>query len=276
VWHEKQFTVSGSPLGLSPIAYAAMTLQNSLSAMEFAAEWFGNNATPGQHLKNKAKTLKRDESRKIADMYRDTVKAGDVFVTGNDWELSLLSAKASEAAFLDQTNATDRDVCRYLGVPGDMIDVSADGSAITYANITQRNLQFLIMNLGPAIARREEHYSARLLPAPRYMKMNTNALLRMDLRSRYEAYKIGIDGRWLTPSRVQDRENEPPFTAAELAELDRHFPPPAGKSKGQQLAELLQKSYLAAGVTVTPEEIRELLAEAGMPLGDTFTGGTAP
>jgi HK97 family phage portal protein len=279
VWHEKQYTVSGSPLGLSPIAHAAATMHNALSAMEFAGEWFGNNATPGQHLRNKAKKLNPKESDIVAERYRSKVRSGDVFVTGSDWELSLLSAKASEASFLEQLGATNLDVCRYLGVPGDMVDVSPDGSSVTYANITQRNLQFLIMSLGPALTRREEHYSRLLLPAPRYMKFNTGALLRMDLKSRYDAYKIGIDGKWLTPSRIQERENEPPFTPAELAEMDRLFPPPLAKSKEQQIAELLQKSYLAAGAIVSEDEIRHLLEQAGMELDGTFTqpnGGTTP
>jgi phage portal protein BeeE len=192
--------------------------------MEFAADWFGNNATPGQHLKNKAKKLTPTESDTIAERYRAKVRAGDVFVTGNDWELSLLQAKASEAAYLDQLGATHQDVCRFLGVPGDMVDVSPDGSSITYANITQRNMQLLIMNLGPAIVRREAQYSRMLLPAPRYMKLNTGALLRMDLKSRYESYKVGVDARFLPPSRILDLENLPPLTPEEEAEFARLFP----------------------------------------------------
>jgi HK97 family phage portal protein len=223
VWHERQYTASGCPLGLSPIAYAARTLDNSLSAMDFASEWFGNNATPGQHLRNKAKKLNPRESDIVAERYRSKVRNGDVFVTGSDWELNLISAKASEAAFLEQQGATHLDVCRFLGVPGDMVDVSANGSSITYANVTQRNMQLLIINLGPALARREDHYSRLLLPAPRYMKFNPAALLRMDLAGRYAAYKVGVDGRWLPPSRVLDLENMPPLTPDEEAEFARLF-----------------------------------------------------
>lgn len=224
VWLERQFTASGSILGLSPIAHAALTLSNGLSAQEFAEAWFGNSAIPAQHLKNTGKILNPTQTEKIRARYKATVEAGDVFVTGKDWELSLLAAKASESAYLEQIGATDRDVCKFLGVPADMVDVAADGSHVTYANITQRNMQLLIMNLGPALARREEHYSLRLLPAPRYMKFNPGALLRMDLKSRYEAYKVGIDGRFLPPSRVLDLENMAPLTPEEEAEFARLFP----------------------------------------------------
>ena len=275
VWHERQFTASGSRLGLSPIAHAALTLSNGISAQEFADAWFGNSAIPAQHLRNTGKILNPTQADKVRQRYKATIEQGDVFVTGKDWELNLLAAKASESAYLEQQGATALDVCRFLGVPGDMIDVGVDGSSITYANVTQRNMQLLVINLGPALTRREEHYSLKLLPADRYMKFNPGALLRMDLKSRYEAYKIGVDGKWLTPSRIHDRENEQPFSSDELAELERLFPTSSGKSQQQQIAELLQKSYLAKDVTVSADEIRRLLEDAGMALDDSFTGGTA-
>jgi HK97 family phage portal protein len=279
VWHERQFTASGSRLGLSPIAHAALTLSNGLSAQEFADAWFGNSAIPAQHLKNTGKILNPGQAEKVRQRYKATIEQGDVFVTGKDWELSLLAAKASESSYLEQIGATALDVCRFLGVPGDMVDVANDGSSVTYANVTQRNMQLLVINLGPALTRREEHYSLKLLPAPRYMKFNTGALLRMDLKSRYEAYKIGVDGRWLTPSRIHERENEAPFTPEEEAEFARLFPRPTETSRERELAELVQKLYLGVGVVISEDEARLLLEQAGMDLSNIAlpnTGGIAP
>lgn len=232
VWHEKQFTLSGCPVGLSPIAYSARSINNYLSAQEFADEWFGNSTVPGGHLKNTARVLDKGEAAKTKESFKASVQAGDVWVSGNDWEYSMLSAKASESQFLELMDASIADVCRYLGVPGDMIDAPTKGSSVTYANITQRNLQLLIMNLGPAIARREEAWSFGLLPQPRYAKLNTAALLRMDLKSRYESYKIGVDARFLPPSRILDLENMPPLTPEEKAEFAELFPAkPAAPTK---------------------------------------------
>ena len=224
VWHETQYRLAGSPVGLSPIAYAARAINNHLSAQEFAEEWFGNSTVPGGHLKNTSKVLDKKQAARVKENFKATVQSGDVWVSGMDWEYSMLSAKASESQFLELMDATVVDVCRYLGVPGDMIDAPTKGSSITYANITQRNLQFLITKLGPAIQRREAAWSTGLLPQPRYAKLNTNALLRMDLKSRYDAYKIGVDARFLPPSRILDLENQPPLTPEEEAEFARLFP----------------------------------------------------
>jgi hypothetical protein len=57
------------------------------------------------------------------------------------------------------------------------------GGNITYANVTQRNLQFLIMHLQPAMGRREDALTT-LTPRPQFVKLNTDVLLRMDPQTR--------------------------------------------------------------------------------------------
>lgn len=82
----------------------------------------------------------------------------------------------------------------------------------------------LRINIGPAIARREAAFSTRLLPQPRYAKLNAGALLRMDLAGRYEAYGAGINSRFLAPSEARSLEDLPPFTPDQLAEFALLFP----------------------------------------------------
>jgi HK97 family phage portal protein len=219
IWHEKQFTMAGVPVGLSPLAAAALTLSTSLSAQEFAADWFSGAGVPASHLRNTAKTLNPDEAETVKDRFNSSVRTGDVFVTGADWEYEMLGAKASESSFIEAQHATGADMCRFLGVPGDMVDVNEQTGSVTYANITQRNLQLLIMNLGPAVTRREVALSA-LLPQPRYVKLNTDAVvLRMDPTTRAELNAILIDSKQRTPSEAREKDDLPPFTAAQIAEI---------------------------------------------------------
>lgn len=232
IWHEKQFTVSGSPIGLSPTANAARAINLGLSASEFMGNWFDNSVVPGGHLKNVSRRLNKAEASAIKANFEASVRAGEVWVSGNDWEYSMVAAKASESGFLDSMNLSLSDVTRFFGVPGDMIDAPQNGSAVTYANITQRNLQLLITNIGPAINRREEAWSYGLLPAPRYAKLNTSALLRMDDKTRMEMHGIAITNRIYPPSRALDFENLPPLTDAEKAEFATLFPIKAALTQG--------------------------------------------
>jgi HK97 family phage portal protein len=219
VWHEKQYTVAGLPVGLSPIAFAALSLSTGLSAQEFASDWFAGSGVPAAHLKNTTQTLNGTQSEEVKERYNRSVRNGDVFVTGADWEFTMMGAKASESGFLDAIHATNSDTCRFLGVPGDMVDVNEATGSVTYASITQRNLQLLIMNLGPATCRREEALSD-LTSKPRYVKLNTDAVvLRMDPTSRAEMNKVLLESHQRAPSEVREKDDLPPFTPEQVAEI---------------------------------------------------------
>jgi phage portal protein BeeE len=129
------------------------------------------------------------------------------------------------AAWLEAQKYGIGDIARFFGAPGDLIDAAVSSGNITYANITQRNLQFLIMHLGPAIYRRERALS-KLLPQPRYVKLNSSALLRMDDLTRAQVNQLKIESRTLAPSEAREQDNNPPFTPEQLAEFDRLFGPP--------------------------------------------------
>lgn len=218
VWHERQFTRSGLPVGLSPIAHAAIGIGGYLSAQEFARDWFSGGGIPAARLKNMARTIDNEQAAIVKKRFQDSVSTGDLFVTGKDWEYDTIAAKASESSFIEQMQFSITDLCRFLGVPGDMIDAESSTGSITYANITQRNLQLLIMNLNPALRRREATFSRKLLPAPREAKFNRAALLEMDLKGRYEGYAIAINSRFMAPSEARRIEDMPPMTPEQVAE----------------------------------------------------------
>ncbi|MEU5094939.1 phage portal protein [Streptomyces sp. NPDC020996] len=234
VWHEKQYTVAGFPLGLSPVAYAAWSIEESLNAQQFARDWFAAGIVPSGTLRNTAKTVDKKNAREAKEAFRAAVSNGDVFVHGMDWEYKPVQAVAQQAQFLEAQQYSNGDIARFFGCPGDLIDAAVSGSSVTYANISQRNLQFLIMNLGPAVGRREDAFSRRLVSGPRYVKLNTDALLRMDPAARAQTLKTQIDSRTLAPSEARALEDRPPFTEDQLAEFDRLFgsrsvptPPPS-------------------------------------------------
>lgn len=221
VWHEKQYTLPGHVMGLSPIAHAAWSLGLWASAAEFAADWFGNyGMIPTGTLRNKNKALQPGEADAVKRRFKESRQSADIFVTGNDWEFVTNSAAIADAKFLEAQGASDLDAVRFFGVPGDMVDVATKGSSITYANITQRNLQFLITKMGPATARREDALSS-LLPEPRFVKLNTSAVLRMDPETTSRILINEVQGKITAPSEARALMNRAPFTAEQIAEFEQ-------------------------------------------------------
>jgi phage portal protein BeeE len=147
------------------------------------------------------------------------VQNGSLLVTGNDWEYDFIQAQNAGMEFIEGRKLSGADVCRYFDTPADLVDVqSSSGGSITYANITQRNVQFLIHHLGPAVVRREAALS-RLLPRPRYVKLNTKALLRMDPETQQKVLRSQAESWFLTNSEVRAINDLPALTAGQRAEM---------------------------------------------------------
>ena len=231
IWHERQYTVSGMHVGLSPVAYAAWSIGEYLSIQDFALGWFSGGGVPKAELKNTARVLKPGEATNAKEQFKASMSSGDLFVHGSDWEYKPIQAEQAGSAWLEAKQYGIGDIARFFDCPGDTIDAAVSTGNITYASITQRNLQLLIHHLGPAIVRRETALS-KLTPKPRFVKLNTGALLRMDPAARAVMLKTQIDSRVLAPSEARLLDDRPPFTEEQLGEFDRLFPPRGTRPEG--------------------------------------------
>ncbi len=219
VWHERQYTVPGMPIGLSPIANAAMSVGTYLSAQKFVADWFSGGAVPKGHLVNSGRPLKPGEADEAKRRFSRIFESGGIFASGKDWEFKPIQAASNDTAFLQTMEASAVDIARFVGVPGDLIMANPPGGSITYANIGQRNLEFLILNLQPAVQRREDALSFGLLANPRFIKLDTSVLLRMDPATQATVNKLELDSWALTPDEIRATKNRAPLTPEQIAQF---------------------------------------------------------
>lgn len=227
VWHEKAYTVPGLDVGLSPIFYAAYALGGYLSAQQFALDWFNGKTMPAAILKNTNKELNPDEAAIVKARAQASMEPGGLFVTGNDWELNPLSQATAQSDFIQTMQYGVPEIARFFGCPADLIDGAVAGASVTYANLSQRNLQFLITKLGPAVESRQDSLST-LTSTPRFVQLDTTKLLQLDHLQQAQLDKINIDARLRAPSELRDRDNLAPYTPAQLAEFDALFSKTSG------------------------------------------------
>lgn len=221
VWHERQNTIPGFLMGLSPIAYAAWSIGQYQSAQQFALDWYGSGTPPKGHFRNTTQDLSsQEQANDVKARFKHAGANADIVVTGRDWEYKPIEAAAVGAEWLEAQKYGIGDIARFFDCPGDLIDAAVSTGHVTYASISQRNLQFLIMHLNPAVVRRENRLNT-LLPKPRFVKLNTSALLRMDDETRAKVIKTRIDSRTLAPSEARALENLPPLTPEQEAEFER-------------------------------------------------------
>lgn len=227
VWHERQYTLAGCHVGLSPVAYAALTLGEWISVQQFVTNWYGGNAVPRARLRNAEREIDGADAALVKEAWRASIAMGEPFVHGSDWEYSLMQAESASRDWIESKRYGVLDIARFFNVPAELIDASvADGASETYASLVNRMLEFLVLHLGPSIVRRERALS-RLLPRPRFVKLNGDALLRMDPQTRADMLRTRLESRQLVVSEARALENLPPLTAEQQAEADHFFPPRA-------------------------------------------------
>lgn len=247
VYHERGNIVAGLPVGLPTVLYAAMDIGEAQSMQDFGLAWFSGGGVPKAQMRNTAKRLGPDEIAKAKGWYRDVVNNGDLLVTGNDWEYHMIQALNAGDEFIAGRRLTDAAICRFFDTPADLVDVAGNGSSITYANITQRLLEHLILRLGPAVIRREKELT-KLLPTPRYVKLTTDALLRMDPDTRQKVLRSRIESRLLTNTEARELDNNPPLTPAQKAEFVELYGPPKTAAAAGSASDANDDAPATAGV----------------------------
>ncbi len=81
----------------------------------------------------------------------------------------------------------------------------------THTNISEQQRQFYIDTLMAILTMYEQELTYKLLLDSEldkgyYCKFNVDAITRADIKTRYEAYKTGIQGGFLKPNEVRAKE----------------------------------------------------------------------
>ena len=209
LWRFRLYPTPGTPAGLDPIGYAAETIGQALAAQRYGSKFFGDSAIPSMALVTE-QSLSREQALEAKEMWEAAHKGKrGTAVLGNGLTPKPLSVDPAGAMFLETQRWSLQQVARYFGVPPEMVG-SDSGNPKTYASLEMRNQDFLTFGIGPKIARFESALNA-LLPRGQFCKFNAAALLRTDLKSRYESYAIGLDKGFLTLDEVRALEDREPL-----------------------------------------------------------------
>ena len=204
LWH-----MPGSPVGLSPISYAKETIGVGIAARKFGAQWFGDGAHPTAVLESEHE-ITEDQARVLKErVYSALHDNRQALALGDGVTLKPFQVAPEESQFLETTQANVADVCRYFRVPPEMIGGKAADN-LTYANQEQRAISLLTFTVNPWLVRMENALS-RLRPRGRFVKFNAGALLRADLKTRYEAHVLAIRGGFNTPNERRNLEDYGPL-----------------------------------------------------------------
>lgn len=207
--HIPWVALPGCVVGLSPVQAFARTIGVGLSATEYGLSWFDNGGTPPATMKNTAKTITPDESEEISNRLAARVRARKPLVFGQDWDFNALQVNPEESQFIETMRLNASQIAAIYGVPPEMVGGDSGGS-MTYANVEQNAINFANFTLRPWLSRLEAKLSA-LMPGREFVRFNVDAMIRVDLTTRYQAHSRALNDGWRNRDEVRALEDLSPL-----------------------------------------------------------------
>jgi HK97 family phage portal protein len=199
----------------------------ALATQEYSARLFKNDASPGIVIKFPG-SLKDDAAR---TRFIESWNAGSegaknshkTRVLESGATIERMSMTAEDSQFIETRKMQRSEIAALFGVP--LFLLQANEATATYASAEQFMLSFVTHTIRPWLVRIEQALHSQLFIAPLtyFPEHNLDGILRADLKTRYESYKLAIDGGWLSKNEVRARENDNPIDGGDdhrsLAEI---------------------------------------------------------
>lgn len=210
ILHFKGFTLDGIS-GITPLTYLRTLIENGKSSEEYINKFFQNGMqTKGivQYIGDLSKDAENTFRDKFEQMSNGLKNAHRISLLPLGYQFQPISLSMADAQFLENTELTIRQIAAGFGIKMHQLN---DLERSTHSNITEQQRQFYIDTLMAILTMYEQELTYKLLlnselESGFYSKFNVDAITRADIKTRYEAYRIGVQGGFLQPNEVRARE----------------------------------------------------------------------
>ena len=220
ILHIPGLTLDGY-IGVTPLTYAAITVNVGLSQDKFERNFYLNRAStsgifqyPNELGDEAFKRLKKD----IKKNYTGLSNAGVPMILEGGGQFKEVTMKLTDAQFLESKRFRIEDVCRIFRIPLHLVQ---DLTRSTNNNIEHQSLEFIVYTMLPWFKRWEENLNLQLLSNEskrknRYFEFKVDALLRGDAQTRASAYAQGRQWGWLSVNDIRRLENMDPIENGDI------------------------------------------------------------
>lgn len=212
IFHIPWIVPPGHILGLSPIEHYSEMVRAGLSAQEYADVKRGGGIPPTV-LKNNAKVIDKEIASRVRDQAASSFTAGKPFVTGNDWDLSVPAIPPNHAQFIETYKLSANTIASIYGIDPREVGGTPEGS-LNYRTDESRSLN-RANDMRPYIERIENAINL-VLPERQFVKLNVDATIRTDIKTRTDVIGAQIlDGR-LSVNEARALEDRPSVPGGEF------------------------------------------------------------
>ena len=213
IWHVRIFTLDGLN-GLSPIAYARQAIGLGMATEEHGSRLFSNGAVTSGVLETD-QTLSDEAFNRLKadfeDRHQGLANAHKPMILEMGLKWNQISLSAEDAQFLETRKFQLEEICRIFRVPMHLVQ---NTDRATFNNIENLGIGFINYSLVPYLTRIEQRINLGLVKVSKqgqlYAKFNVGALLRGDMKSRFEAYATAINWGMYSPNDCLELEDRNP------------------------------------------------------------------
>jgi HK97 family phage portal protein len=260
-------------IGLSPIQQAQQGIGLGLAAEQFGAKFFGSGANMSGVLEHPQK-LSTEATAKLKkswdNAYGGLSKAHKTVVLEEGMKYARIGIPPNDAQFLETRKFQVTDIARIYRVPPHMV---GDLDRATWANIEHQAIEFVVHSLGPWLKNWEQTINWKLLDERErkeyYSEFLVDALLRGDIKTRYQSYAIGKAHGWLSSNDIRRYENMDPIDGGDMYLVPMNMVPAdqAGqKTNNTQGSAPPDTPVRSIPIKVSATEERKRLSETFIPL----------
>ena len=210
ILHIKGFSMPGEMVGYGILAAQRQAIGGAVAVNTYAQRYFDGGAQPTGIIYSANPDLTQEDADLLKSQwlrqYGGTKRTPAVL--NESTKFQQLSDNAKDAQLLETRAFSLTEIANMIGLPAYYL--GAPNSSRTYSIVSEENLQLVRWSLLPYVQRIESSFT-ELLPRGQYAKMNLDALLRPDTKTRYETHKIALDSGFLTVDEVREFENRQPI-----------------------------------------------------------------
>lgn len=195
-------------VGVDRLKLLANTFEAAASTNEFATRFWNNNAQPSTVLTTKAKI---DSAAKLQirndwhSRFAGPGNAGATAVLDQEMKAEFLSHNNKEAQYIETRSFSVVEIARAFGVPPHVL---FELTRATFSNIEQQSLELYLYSMLSHFSRLDAYMTHQFAEPDHFFESLPDAILKGDIKARYEAYATAIDKGILSPNEVRRKENQ--------------------------------------------------------------------
>ena len=228
VFHLVGLTLDGVH-GVSAISYARETIGLSLAMEDHGATTFRNGARVSGVLKHPNKLGPEAVARLKAGLEEFRAggeQEGKNLILEEGMDYSRIAMTAEDAQWIESRKFSRTDIAMFFGVPPHMIG-DTEKSTSWGTGIEQQSIGFVAYTLEDHLTMWEEAINRDLIgPEGKnddrlYARFNRAALVKGDIKARWEAYVKGLQWGVYSPNEIRALEDQNPRDGGDI-----FYPPP--------------------------------------------------